>query len=47
MKAKTHLIDDIVLARPPATCGFSSTIRRGSKQPWLALPPFILLLVLE
>jgi pimeloyl-ACP methyl ester carboxylesterase len=46
MKAKTDLQDDIALARHPATCAFPSTIKRGSKQSWLALLPFLLLVVL-
>jgi hypothetical protein len=45
MKAKPDLRDDIALARHLATCAFSSTIKRGSKQPWLALLTLILLVV--
>jgi tetratricopeptide (TPR) repeat protein len=46
MKAKTDLRDDIVLPRHPATCAFSSTIKRGSKQSWLALLTLILFVAL-
>jgi len=46
MKAKTDLKYDIALARHLATCAFASTIKRGLKQSRLALPEFILLLVL-
>jgi hypothetical protein len=45
MKANTDLRDEIALARHLATCAFSSTIKRGSKQPWLALLALILLVV--
>src|SRR6266568_1609692 len=45
MKAKTDLKDDIALARHLATCAFAATIRRGSKQSWLALLTLILLVV--
>src|SRR5712692_8590739 len=45
MKANTDLRDEIALARHLATCAFSSTIKRGSKQPWLALLVLILLVV--
>jgi len=45
MKAKTDLKDDIALARHPATCAFSSTIKPGSKQSWLALLTLILFVV--
>jgi tetratricopeptide (TPR) repeat protein len=47
MKANTDLRDEIALARHIATCAFSSTIKRGSKQPWLALLALILLVVPE
>jgi len=43
MKASTDLRDEIALARHLATCDFSSTIKRGSKHPWLALVALILL----
>ena len=46
MKAKTDLTDDIALARPLCHVCFSSTIKRGSKPSWLAIFPFILLVVL-
>jgi formylglycine-generating enzyme required for sulfatase activity/dienelactone hydrolase len=46
MKAKTDRRDDIALARHLATCAFPSTIKRGSKQSWLALLALILLVVL-
>src|SRR5437879_69521 len=46
MKAKTDRKYDIALARHLATCAFSSTIKRDLKQSRLALPAFILLLVL-
>jgi DinB superfamily len=46
MKAKADLTDDMALARHPATCALGSTIKRGSKQPRLALLAFILLPVL-
>jgi uncharacterized damage-inducible protein DinB len=45
MKADTDLRGEIALARHLATCAFSSTIKRGSKQPWLALLALILLVV--
>jgi uncharacterized damage-inducible protein DinB len=45
MKANTDLSDEITLARHPGTCAFSSTIKRGSKQPCLALLALILLVV--
>src|SRR2546421_5024358 len=45
MKANTDLRDEIALARHLATCTFSSTIKRGSKQPSLALLALILLVV--
>jgi pimeloyl-ACP methyl ester carboxylesterase len=45
MKANTDQRDEISLARHLATGTFSSTIKRGSKQPWLALLALILLVV--
>ena len=45
MKANTDLRDDIALARRVATCAFSPTTKRGSKQSWLALLALILLVV--
>src|SRR5271155_1631668 len=45
MKAKTDLRDEIALARHPATCALPSTIKQGSKQPWLALLALILLVL--
>ena len=45
MKANTDLRDEGALARHVVTCAFCSTIRRGSKQSWLALLALILLVV--
>ena len=45
MKANTDPRDEIALARHVVTCAFSSTIKRGSKQSWLALLALILLVV--
>jgi pimeloyl-ACP methyl ester carboxylesterase/uncharacterized damage-inducible protein DinB len=47
MKANTDQRDEISLARHLATGTFSSTIKRGSKQPWLALLALILLVIPE
>jgi hypothetical protein len=46
MKANTDLRDEIALARHLVSCAFSSAIKRGSKQSWLALLALILLVVL-
>jgi len=45
MKANTDLRDDLALAQHLAACAFSSAIKRGSKQSWLALLALILLVV--
>jgi pimeloyl-ACP methyl ester carboxylesterase len=47
MKANTDQRDEISLARHLATGTFSSTKKRGSKQPWLALLALILLVIPE
>jgi dienelactone hydrolase/uncharacterized damage-inducible protein DinB len=45
MKANKHLRDELALARHLVTSAFSSTIKPGSKQSWLALLALILFVV--